>query len=502
MKYHGYSRIVFLVTLIILVLLHSCQKDLELNNIPNITDEVEVGATYAVITGTVECSIATAKLEVRVYPSASAYNDTTYAVELTTGTAFELTLTNLLPTTDYSYRYIIYSSADSAELELRRFTTKEGSMPTVKTIAAESIRKTSAVCGGEIINDGGYSISACGVCWSTTEMPTLADSHTSDNCDSNTFVSNITNLSPTTTYYFRAYATNEKGTAYGEQRSFVTSNGLPKVFSYTISEVTASTATFGGGVISNGGYAVTARGTCWSTSENPTIADAHTVDGNGLGEFTSNITGLSGGTVYYARIYATNENGTSYGMQQSFITIGTISNHDYVDLGLPSGLKWATCNVGANNPWEYGHYFAWGETNTKAEYTIENCSTYTQQMGDISGNPSYDAATANWGGTWRMPTKAEMEELINNCAWLIAIENGVYGAHGTGPNGNSIFLPAAGEYVETLLYEAEVQGSYMTSTPFENNTTHSYALSFQIPSWIGIDWFARYCGRSIRPVSN
>ncbi len=112
--------------------------------------------------------------------------------------------------------------------------------------------------------------------------------------------------------------------------------------------------------------------------------------------------------------------------------------HDYVDLGLPSGLLWATCNVGANSPEEYGDYFAWGETEPKSSYSISNYS--------YSSNPkvlplSADAAHVNWGGDWRMPTKEEFEELIECCSWLWITQNEVNGHKVTGQNGNSIFLP-------------------------------------------------------------
>ena len=94
-------------------------------------------------------------------------------------------------------------------------------------------------------------------------------------------------------------------------------------------------------------------------------------------------------------------------------------NHEYIDLGLPSGLKWATCNIGANAPEEVGDYFAWGEIKPKDKYTEENSLTYTKNIAtsknrlwNISGKPKYDAATANWGKEWRMPTKDEMLELV------------------------------------------------------------------------------------------
>ena len=96
--------------------------------------------------------------------------------------------------------------------------------------------------------------------------------------------------------------------------------------------------------------------------------------------------------------------------------------HEWVDLGL--SVKWATCNVGATNPEEYGDYFAWGETRTKSEYTDSNCTSYGKSWGDIGGDSSRDAATASWGGSWRMPTPAEFQELKDNCDWTWTTQNG------------------------------------------------------------------------------
>ncbi len=117
---------------------------------------------------------------------------------------------------------------------------------------------------------------------------------------------------------------------------------------------------------------------------------------------------------------------------------GAVNGHEYVDLGLPSGVKWATCNVGANSPYDFGDYFSWGETRTKREY-----STHTHKninVKNIAGMSRYDVATAKWGVPWRMPTKNELDELARKCSW----EWTANGAVVTGPNGNSIFLPIAG----------------------------------------------------------
>lgn len=174
------------------------------------------------------------------------------------------------------------------------------------------------------------------------------------------------------------------------------------------------------------------------------------------------------------------------------------NGHYYVDLGL--SVKWATCNVGASKPEDYGNYYAWGETSPKAEYAWVNSITYGEQMSDISGNAQYDAATANWGGSWRLPTKAELEELNNKCTWNWTTQNGVNGYKVTGPNGNSIFLPAAGFRGESSLYHAGGNGYYWSSTPYESGSRIAYYLDIN-SSGHGVFDFYRCFGPSVRPVS-
>ena len=178
---------------------------------------------------------------------------------------------------------------------------------------------------------------------------------------------------------------------------------------------------------------------------------------------------------------------------------GKHEGHEYVDLGL--SVKWATCNVGASKPEDYGNYYAWGETSTKSLYTRDNIKTYGKSMGDINGNSSYDAARANWGGKWRMPTKAEMQELIDKCTWTWTTQNGVKGYKVTGPNGNSIFLPAAGDRSGSSLYSAGGHGYYWSSTPHVNYYyDDAYDLNFHSGGQ-NVGWNFRSRGLSVRPVS-
>ena len=179
---------------------------------------------------------------------------------------------------------------------------------------------------------------------------------------------------------------------------------------------------------------------------------------------------------------------------------GTISGHEYIDLGLPSGLKWATCNVGASSQEEYGDYYAWGEVKTKNKYTLANSKTYGKSMSDISGNSTYDVARAKWGGSWRLPTKKELEELKNNCKWEWTTQNGKQGYKVTGPNGKSIFLPAAHYRGGSSLYSAGGDGYYWSSTPDESDYYIAYVLNFD-SSRHGVNCSVRDYGLSVRPVS-
>ena len=184
---------------------------------------------------------------------------------------------------------------------------------------------------------------------------------------------------------------------------------------------------------------------------------------------------------------------------------GAKNNHGYVDLGLPSGLLWATCNVGASKPEEYGDYYAWGEVNTKSGYITGNCKTEGKSLSDISGNPAYDVARAKWGGKWRMPTDDEFKELIDNCKWERTTINGKNGYKVTSKkNGNTIFLPAAGYRYGTSLDYAGYEGYYWSSTPTWSLTPddayNAYGLWFDGHHYNRRTNY-RYLGRSVRPVS-
>ena len=435
---------------------------------------------------------------------------------------FPSNLTNLTGNTTYYVRAYATNEKGTAYGEEKSFTTfGEATLPTVTTNNVTNITATSASCGGNVTSDGGFEVTSRGVCWSTSPNPTIDNKKTYDGKGAGTFTSQLSNLAPETTYYVRAYATNIKGTSYGEEMSFTTLKiTVPTVTTRDVTDITLNSATCGGNVTYSGGREVTARGVCWSTNPNPTINDNKTTDGSGTGSFTSNLTNLTAYTTYYVRAYATNEKGTSYGDEKSFTTEeeeeeeegcepdGEINGYGYVDLGLPSGVKWATCNVGASSPEEYGDYFAWGETTTKTEYSSSSTSGLSiselQSQGYIDGNnnltPQHDAATANWGGNWRMPTKDEMQELLDNCEWIWTAWSGVDGYKVIGSNGNCIFLPAAGYRVGLLLHEVGSNGGYWSSIPYTDNYDASI-LGFYANDRQDMFISPRNNGQTIRPVS-
>jgi hypothetical protein len=195
--------------------------------------------------------------------------------------------------------------------------------PLVKTMNVINVFNTQAMIVGEVINDGGLMVTQRGVCWSTNQNPSTADTTTNNGSGLGTYTSALINLIPNTTYYVKAYAINAQGTGYGEQVSFTTTNfsgSLPTLSTTSVTGVSINGAISGGNIALDGGSIITQRGVCWSTNQSPTTADATTDNGTGLGSFTSTITNLNPNTVYYVRAYASNATGTAYGNEIQFTT--------------------------------------------------------------------------------------------------------------------------------------------------------------------------------------
>ena len=291
-----------------------------------------------------------------------------------------------------------------------------------------------------------------------------------------------------------------------------------KVTTYTPQEITQNTAKCGGDVIVTQGLTLNELGVCWSTSSRPTVEDSHLSTSNWSEPYVCTITRLEPGTKYHVRAYALRGLEYYYGDDKSFTTEGnsgggggnggsgngTYNGHAYVDLGLPGGTLWATCNVGANAPEDYGNYFAWAETQPKDYYdwsTYQHCNgsenTLTKYFTDNLTTllPEDDAATANWGNGWRMPTKKEVQELYNNTTVTWTTEGQLF----TASNGNSLFLPAAGYRNGSSLYYAGSRGFYWSSSLVTFYPGFAWDFGF-ISDGYRMTGSSRCGGYTVRPV--
>ena len=360
--------------------------------------------------------------------SASMSNKLTAEFSGTPDSLFSVAVSGLQSFTTYYYKAFATNALGTAEGEVMQFTTVI--KPSVTTNAATDLHSASATLNGNVTNNGGSDNTIRGFLYGSSSE-NLADSVTSGT-GSGAYSKEIAGLTPSTTYYFKAFASNSAGIVYGDVKQFATKAAVaPTVQTNAASAITATTATLNGNVTAAGNDPVTVRGFVWGSSSNNLSNNIES--GSGSGSFSKTITGLSHSTIYYYKAYATNSVGTSYGDVKQFTTTalnGTLNGHDWVDLGLPSGLRWATCNVGANTPTELGNSYAWG-------ITVTNSTDYTYTDNPTTLPASADAATVNWGNGWRTPTYNEFNELVTNCTITYRSDEVVF----TGANGNSISIP-------------------------------------------------------------
>jgi uncharacterized protein (TIGR02145 family) len=297
-----------------------------------ITDAAtSVTATAAILNGTVNAnySLTTVIFDYGITSSfGSVITASQSPVSGSVLTTVSAALSGLTAGTLYHYKVKTENAAGITEGSDITFTTGPAvSLPTVTTTAISTITTTTAATSANVTSDGGASVSSRGVCWSTLLNPTVTDSKTDDGAGIGSFTSSITGLTSGTSYHVRAYAINSAGTGYGSDVLFSTL-GVPTVTTTAIYSTASSSAMSGGNVISSGGVTVISKGVCWSLNANPTTADPLTIDGSGMGSFTSSLSGLSPNTTYYLRTYATNSIGTGYGNQVTFTTTPQVTDYD------------------------------------------------------------------------------------------------------------------------------------------------------------------------------
>ena len=374
---------------------------------------------------------------------------------------------------------------------------KKATEPEVTTKIVTDITLNTAVSGGTIVSDGGEDITEKGVCWSTSALPTIADSRTTDGKGSAEFTSNLVGLAEGTTYYVRAYATNSVGTAYGNEETFTTGQVVGVVLTTTqATNVTSSSASTGGEVTDAGGGTVSERGVCWGTSPNPTPTVNKVVSGTGTGAFTVNLTNLEDGTLYYYRAYATNSSGTTYGQEYQILTLVTdVDGNEYKTVkigdqvwmaenlktttyndnseipnvtndalwtGLSSGAyAWANNNEEINKPL-YGALYNWhavAEDKLCPEGWHVPTDEEFQALELYLGISQADVGTENWRGT------DQGERIKNDIGWQ---ENG----NGTNTAGYSALPAGYRTYIDGSTKGLGLITYFWTGTAKDNNISY------------------------------
>jgi len=377
---------------------------------------------------------------------------------------FSKNMDNLTAGTIYYIKAYATNSSGTSYGEEISFTTLD--KPSIQTITPSSVTVNSAESGGTIADDGGAEITSRGVCWNTSSNPTTSNFLTSNGSGTGSFISSLTNLNSNTTYYIRAYATNIIGTAYGNEESFTTDEGvtIPNVETSIITDITETSATVGGNVIDNGGANVTEKGIYYGTTSTPEISGTKIPIGSGEGIFSTTINGLNPGTIYWVKAYAINSEGYAYGEAMSF------SNEIAIGLTYQGGIIFYIDDTGEHGlvcaPTDQSDNWAWcnsqdikviGAFGTAVGSGLQN----TIEIVDNTAPGSWCAAQLchnlelNGYTDWFLPSKDELSLMRSNLH-----------VNGIGDFGNNNFWSSS-EYDENNAWKhffGSASGNYYSKT--------------------------------------
>jgi len=337
--------------------------------------------------------------------------------EITDNKKFSVTVSELSEATTYYYRYIVWNPNTSFELETKSFSTSIG-FATVTTAEVTDITRSTAKGGGEVTYESGSPVTERGLCWCEFHNPTINDTHLASGSGMGSFTVTMTNLEYNKTYYVRAYAKNEKGVAYGEEVSFITSEATqPIVSTLECSNVTTMSVDLSGNISDNGGWQICDCGFCFGIDPEPDINSHHISAGVvNSGNFQVTLQGLKAGESYYVRAYAKNSVGISYGEQKQLTT--TIQ---------PEGVLNGCFSIGENKYVQFSKGNLQYRASTQTWRLAENQWDYVGSMhiGAISGSgnenisQTYDGwidlfgwGTSGWnnGNTYYQPWCTEEAE--------------------------------------------------------------------------------------------
>jgi uncharacterized protein (TIGR02145 family) len=415
--------------------------------------------------------------------------------------SFTSVLSPLTSSTTYFVRAYAISNNITYYGSIISFKTRQIAL-NVTTLTINEVTQTTAKCGGIASCTISSSITARGVCWSTSENPTINDSKTNDGVGDGSFSSYVTNLAGNTTYYLRAYATNSEGTTYGSTMTFKTGPTVPTLSTLAVNNIGVASAKCDIKILNNGGLTISAYGVCYATKPNPTISDNYTSSSVINDNSTHTMTGLTAYTKYFVRAYATNSAGTAYGNELEFITSGTApdkgiifnSNLTYGSVTDNEGNKYATITIGTQT-WMAENLratkFRNGDLIPKTssynqDLTIEETPVYQWEM----TNPSVYGRLYTWYAAtdtrnicpegWHIPSDAEWNTLTDYIGGIAGSadkmrETGT--THWTGTNNatNSTgFTALPAGYVQATTYEFFVSGSATWWSSTSQNAGSAY----------------------------